>query len=257
MADSKDEKELSYDLSKDIEVRKKKDTIAVFAYLTLILFALLIVGGYVIFNLFSDVQKARVEAAQTKQYVYNLVKNQERQNRRTIAIEDACKVILYYNPTMNEWICNQAGTIMYEVGELKYNIPVEESILFFALESRFKRTALSVLGAKGVGQLMEDTARWGAVELGIQWEGDITLYDYLKNIRISLFVYKKYRERFNYEFHYYLAAYFWGPTTIGKFYDSDQKLKGKYLTYLKDWKVIKKEVEKVLGRPITIPGYGE
>ena len=249
-----DEQLLSQEIGKDVEIKKGKEQLHIFSYLIIVFVLLSVVMGVIIAVLFADVKNARIEMAQTKQYIYSIMKNEERKNRRTVAIQDISKVIKYYQPKTHEWVVEQSAILIYDIGEVKYNIPFEESIIFFALESRFKRTATSKKWAKGIGQLMEDTAMWACSELKITWQGDITLYDTLINIKLSLFVYKKYRERFNYEFKYYLASYFWGPTTIGKMYNNNEKLKGKYLNYLKDWKKIRIEIENVLDRKIVIVG---
>jgi len=83
------------------------------------------------------------------------------------------------------------------------------------VESRFDAFAVSPVGALGLMQILPSTARAMALELGIEWQGERTLFDPESNVRIGLAYLHQLRERFQH-LPTALAAYNWGPAAIGR-----------------------------------------
>ena len=83
------------------------------------------------------------------------------------------------------------------------------------VESRFDPFAVSAVGALGLMQVLPSTAEPLARELGIEWRGERTLFDPVSNLRIGLAYLAQLRDRFE-DLPTALAAYNWGPGSIGR-----------------------------------------
>lgn len=77
-----------------------------------------------------------------------------------------------------------------------------------SVESCFDRRAISRAGAKGLMQLMPDTARY----LGVN-----NVFDQSQNIRGGVRYFSEMQKRFNYDNSLALAAYNAGPTAVDKY----------------------------------------
>jgi len=74
-------------------------------------------------------------------------------------------------------------------------------------ESRFEPLAVSPVGARGLMQLMENTANWAAEEMGLEnynWE---TIFEPEMNIRIGTWYLARLLNQFDNNLHTALAAY--------------------------------------------------
>lgn len=83
------------------------------------------------------------------------------------------------------------------------------------VESRFDPFAVSPVGALGLMQIMPGTGRELAARLGIPWNGPLTLFDPVTNVRVGTAYVRQLADRYG-SIHTALAAYNWGPGTIDR-----------------------------------------
>jgi len=183
--------------------------------------------------------------------VYNVEQTLTMKDRKKKVMHDIMKVALQYYPKWDEKKLSQLAEFIYEKGETVYNVPAEEWIILFTLESEWNPNAVSTSGAKGLGQLMPVISMYNAEVLGISWRGDKTLFDPIDNVKISMRYYFDLRKQYE-KPEYFITAYYWGEREVGYFYRYKKKLKGKYLDYLERYIKIKEKVEKILNRKIFI-----
>ncbi len=83
-------------------------------------------------------------------------------------------------------------------------------------ESTYYNWAKSNKGALGLMQVVPATGYSLAEELNIKWEGDKTLYDPYKNVKMGVHYYASLLERFEHNNSKALAAYNAGPTYVAR-----------------------------------------
>jgi len=83
-------------------------------------------------------------------------------------------------------------------------------------ESVFNKDATSAVGARGLMQLMPQTARHIAKNLHDRWHGSDSLYDPAKNLKYGSYYYSKLLSQFNGNYALALAAYNAGPNRVKK-----------------------------------------
>ncbi|NLC77073.1 MAG: lytic transglycosylase domain-containing protein [Clostridia bacterium] len=81
------------------------------------------------------------------------------------------------------------------------------------VESKFRPKALSVRGAKGLMQLMPETARWAAGQMGEEYRPDL-LFDVVYNTKIGCWYLASLIEEFDGNLPAALAAYNGGPNNV-------------------------------------------
>ncbi len=97
----------------------------------------------------------------------------------------------------------------------RYGIPPSLVLGVIQIESGFYNFAVSHKGAMGLMQLMPETGRSLAGQLGIPWRGPETLFDPLVNVRLGIHYLAWLEARFG-RMEVALAAYNWGPGRIGR-----------------------------------------
>jgi soluble lytic murein transglycosylase len=83
------------------------------------------------------------------------------------------------------------------------------------VESRFDCFAVSPVGALGLMQIMPATGRELAARLGIPWNGALTLFDPIVNVRIGAAYVRQLTDRYG-SVRTALAAYNWGPGYVDR-----------------------------------------
>jgi soluble lytic murein transglycosylase-like protein len=83
------------------------------------------------------------------------------------------------------------------------------------VESRFDCFAVSPVGALGLMQIMPATGRELAKRLGIPWNGPLTLFDPIVNVRIGTAYVRQLTDRYG-SVRTALAAYNWGPGYVDR-----------------------------------------
>lgn len=81
------------------------------------------------------------------------------------------------------------------------------------VESGGDPLAVSPKGALGLMQLLPDTGRAVAAELGLRWEGPNTLFDPVANVRLGVAYLEQLRVRYG-NLSVALTAYNWGPSRV-------------------------------------------
>ena len=94
-------------------------------------------------------------------------------------------------------------------------LPIELVLAVILVESDGYNFAVSEVGAMGLMQLMPSTAEAVARQVGLLWEGPVTLFDPVSNVRLGVFYLHRLIERYG-SLTTALAAYNWGPTRIAK-----------------------------------------
>ncbi|HHW06408.1 MAG TPA: lytic transglycosylase domain-containing protein [Clostridia bacterium] len=93
------------------------------------------------------------------------------------------------------------------------NIDPYLAMAVIRVESKFRPQAQSVRGARGLMQLMPDTARWVAQQIGEEYHPDL-LFDVEYNTKIGCWYLAKLLEDFGGSLPLALAAYNGGPNNV-------------------------------------------
>jgi soluble lytic murein transglycosylase len=96
---------------------------------------------------------------------------------------------------------------------MKYNIDYRLVLALMKIESNFRCDAVSRKGARGLLQVKPSLARYIAEDVGITWQGDETLDEPKKNIKIGVRVFSKLIDDFQ-NINMALHAYHVGPTKL-------------------------------------------
>ena len=99
-------------------------------------------------------------------------------------------------------------------------------------ESGYYNFARSHVNALGLMQVLPSTGAEVAEQLGIEWNGEATLFDPTRNIEIGSYylgkLYERYRDRDR-----ALASYNWGPTAIARRLSRGKPLPVRYVRKVK------------------------
>jgi len=119
-----------------------------------------------------------------------------------------------------------ASLIYFE--SMKYGYDPEFILAIIQIESAFNPTAVSVVGARGLMQIMPATGREIATEVDIEWEGIKTLYD--PEINISMGMYYLFKMLLKYrDLRLALVAYNAGPGYVDGMLRRGRRLPDKYV----------------------------
>lgn len=119
-----------------------------------------------------------------------------------------------------------ASLIYFE--SMKYGYDPEFILAIIQIESAFNTTAVSVVGARGLMQIMPATGREIATEVDIQWDGIETLYD--PEINISMGMYYLFKMLLKYQdLRLALVAYNAGPGYVDGMLKRGRSLPDKYV----------------------------
>lgn len=97
----------------------------------------------------------------------------------------------------------------------RHDVPLDLVLAVIQVESGYHNFARSRVGALGLMQIMPHTGRTLASELGIEWNGNETLFDPVTNVRMGTY-YLGYLHRRYGSYPAALAAYNWGPARIDR-----------------------------------------
>ncbi len=96
-------------------------------------------------------------------------------------------------------------------------------------ESDFNKRARSRKGAIGMMQILPATGEPIALELGLEWQGEETLFDPYANVMIGIHYLSELRGRFSDDMMIATAAYNRGPSDLSKRLRSGRTLKFRYV----------------------------
>ena len=128
-----------------------------------------------------------------------------------------------------------------------------EPALIFGLirqESMLDPKAMSAVGARGLMQLMPETAKEIASNLNDPWQTDNSLFVPDINIRYGTYYFKKLLTRFDGHFALAIAAYNAGPNRISKWLPTDRSLPADIWVETIPFKETRKYVSSVLAYTI-------
>ena len=104
-----------------------------------------------------------------------------------------------------------ARTIVSEAQHHQLDVALVMAVMH--VESRFNSFAVSPVGALGIMQIMPATGEELAMQHGVRWMGQQTLFDPHVNVKLGVAYLKKLAERYG-NVSTALAAYNWGPGHI-------------------------------------------
>ncbi|MBU2591541.1 MAG: lytic transglycosylase domain-containing protein [Nitrospinae bacterium] len=110
----------------------------------------------------------------------------------------------------------------------KYDIDPLLLLAIIETESSFSNSAVSNKNARGLMQIVPETAKAIALKEEIEWEGYKTLHTPATNIRIGTYYFKKLLRRFDGDVSLALAAYNNGPTRVAKLIRDGEAPPSKY-----------------------------
>ena len=116
---------------------------------------------------------------------------------------------------------------------MRYNIDYRLVLALMKIESNFRCDAVSEQGARGLLQVKPSLARYIAEDVGIRWQGDETLDEPKKNIRIGVHVFSKLIEDFQ-NTNMALHAYHVGPTRLREILTEKKIPEKRYLNLVLD-----------------------
>jgi membrane-bound lytic murein transglycosylase MltF len=117
----------------------------------------------------------------------------------------------------------EVSQLAYRISDFskKYEIDPLLVLSVMSVESSFNKDAVSPVGARGLMQIMPETAKFLAKELGIKYHGLKGIHDIEYNIMLGTYYLSKLADKYQRNMHLYLAAYNMGPANV------DRKLREK------------------------------
>jgi soluble lytic murein transglycosylase-like protein len=112
-------------------------------------------------------------------------------------------------------------------------VPPQMALALISVESSFRPTARSHMGAIGLMQLLPNTGRAWAKRSGVKWRGIRTLKDPESSIKIGLRYFAYLIKRFNGNVESALIAYNLGPTRLRRLQRQEKKIPKFYLNRIK------------------------
>jgi len=248
----RESKELAKGLEEDsivrrLQVKMRAMNIQKWAFIVLIVVLIMIVTLFK-----SQLSQQEIRNKSNSISLYNISRNVEKINRRNNCIAMVTKVALHCNPKISEKRLAKVAALLYDEGELKYGIKVEEWIVMITRESWWNGLAESDAGAVGLMQLMPATAKFLCASLGITYMGRTTRENMVDNVRLGMYYMYILKKIYKLP-KYYITAYNWGETAIGKYSKDSKDLRDKHRTYFyTDIASTKSKVEGWIGHKITL-----
>jgi len=147
------------------------------------------------------------------------------QNRERV-IHEIAGVLEKYSTDLDKATRIELAEAIYEEA-VHYNWDPKLILALIAIESSFQNQSVSEKGAKGLMQLMPYVAESLAQELGIEWNGDPTLFNPFLNIRMGVHYLSQLILHFE-DLRVALVAYNYGPTYVKSLIERRQRIPGQY-----------------------------
>jgi len=185
------------------------------------------------------------------QMLYNINKSAFNDSRKEVATLWFSSVALLYYPYYTEQDMSDLAELVYETGEVKYNIPMEFWATFFAYESSFNFEVVHQrTGATGLSQIMPVLGSYLAEACGIPYKGSKTLKNPLYNARMGMRFYKDLFDEYGFKFA--LCGYNWGEGKANEWKKAGSIPKTKRF-YYHNFLRTKVEIEQATGKKYPIP----
>ena len=152
------------------------------------------------------------------------------------------KVFVVLNDSRIGLNTEQELALASEIIDHSHNYDIDPYFILAMIktESEFNHRAKSHKGAIGMMQILPATGEPIALELGLAWQGEETLYDPSSNIRIGIHYLSELRGRFSDDMKIATAAYNRGPTDLSMRLRKGRGLKFRYVdrvySYYNDYK---------------------
>jgi len=147
-------------------------------------------------------------------------------DQRGQTIQEILEVLERQPTDMARVTKEQLAETIYEEAN-RYHHDPKFILALIACESSFQNWSISERGAKGLMQIMPYVAESLAHELGIEWNGDRTLFNPYLNIKMGSYYLSQLIEEFN-DLRLALAAYNYGPTYIKNLKESNERIPTDY-----------------------------
>lgn len=147
------------------------------------------------------------------------------QNREQI-IHNIAEVLERYSTDLDKATRIELAEAIYEES-VHYNWDPKLILALISIESSFQNQSVSEKGAKGLMQLMPYVAESLALELGIEWNGDPTLFNPFLNIRMGVHYLSQLILDFE-DLRVALVAYNYGPTYVKSLIERRQRIPAQY-----------------------------
>jgi soluble lytic murein transglycosylase-like protein len=141
---------------------------------------------------------------------------------REQTIKEITGILERYSTDLDKVTRIELAEAIYEEAE-RYNQDPKFILALIAIESSFQNQSVSEKGAKGLMQLMPYVAESLAQELGIEWNGDPTLFNPSLNIRMGIHYLSQLILDFD-DVRVAMAAYNYGPTYVKSLIERRQRI---------------------------------
>jgi len=145
-----------------------------------------------------------------------------RNNNRQETIRQIFEILEKHQTGLDNVTKGGLAEAIYEES-LYYDHDPKFILALIAIESSFQNWSVSKQGAKGLMQLMPYVAESIALDLGIEWKGDHTLFDPYINIKIGIHYLSQLILDFN-DVGIALTAYNYGPTYVKGLIERKQQI---------------------------------
>jgi len=141
---------------------------------------------------------------------------------REQTIKEITGILERYSKDLDNVTRIELAEAIYEES-VRYNQDPKFILALIAIESSFQNQSVSEKGAKGLMQLMPYVAESLAQELGIEWNGDPTLFNPSLNIRMGIHYLSQLILDFD-DLRIAMAAYNYGPTYVKSLIERRQRI---------------------------------
>jgi len=135
----------------------------------------------------------------------------------------AVLIIIFIN---SKWFLRLAYPLHFEEIIFKYSeindLDPYLVVAIIKVESKFLPGAISAKGARGLMQIMPETGRWAAEQMGLEAFSPGDLFDPETNIKIGTWYLNQLRREFNNDIDLVLAAYNGGRGNVKKWMERKQ-----------------------------------
>jgi len=145
-----------------------------------------------------------------------------RPQSREQTIQEIAEILEKYSKDLDKTVRIELAQTIYEES-VRYNHDPKFILALIAIESSFQNKSVSERGAMGLMQLMPYVAKAVAIDLGIEWNGDFTLFNPFVNIRIGIHYLSQLIIDFE-DLRIALVAYNYGPTYVKSLIERRQRI---------------------------------
>lgn len=250
---NKDLKQIDTDFKLSKELLKNENRTKIYRFIMVFLIVVIAILSTGVVFIWNQVRYNQIQSKLHYQMLYNINKSAFPEKRKKVATLWLANVALHYYPSWDENEISRLVDFIYEIGEVKYGVPVEFWGTHICQESRWDPEATSEAGAGGLYQTMPLTAAYLAEIEGIVYKGKITRYDPKYSIQMGMRYMKDYFEIYPKNLKIALLGYNYGERDVA-IWNRKGKIPESRLKYYYDFIKMKCEIEQILGEGYNIPG---